>query len=53
MLKQPEHVLSDFKQQRAAALDPQFIQQYEELVSDWVNTIETILADTTDERYVS
>ncbi|XP_041355189.1 dynein gamma chain, flagellar outer arm-like isoform X3 [Gigantopelta aegis] len=52
MLKQPEYVLNDFKQQRAAALDPQFIQQYEELVSDWVNTIDTILADTTDERFL-
>jgi len=53
MLKQPENViLNDFKQQRAAALDPQLIGQYEELVTDWMNTIETTLNDTSDERFV-
>lgn len=51
MLRQPENVvLNDFKQQRAAALDPQLIGQYEELVSEWINTIEAILNDTSDER---
>lgn len=51
MLKQPENiVLNDFKQQRAAALDPQLISQYEELVVQWMNTIEAILVDTSDER---
>lgn len=51
MLKQPENVvLNDFKQQRASALDPALISQYEELVNDWMNTIETILNDTSDER---
>lgn len=53
MLKQPENViLNDFKMQRQAALDTQLIGQYEELVTDWMNTIETILNDTSDERYV-
>lgn len=52
MLKQPENiVLNDFKQHRAAALDAQLIGQYEELVTDWINTIETMLNDTSDERY--
>ncbi|XP_053397319.1 dynein axonemal heavy chain 5-like isoform X6 [Mercenaria mercenaria] len=51
MLKQPDHiVLNDFKQQRAAALDPQLISQYEELVTEWMNTIEAVLTDTSDER---
>ncbi|XP_052708586.1 uncharacterized protein LOC128183562 isoform X10 [Crassostrea angulata] len=53
MLKQPENiVLNDFKQHRAAALDAQLIGQYEELVTDWINTIETMLNDTSDERRV-
>ncbi|KAL5009692.1 hypothetical protein ScPMuIL_011997 [Solemya velum] len=53
MLKQPENiVLNDFKQQRAAALDPQLIGQYEELVIQWMNTIEAILVDTSDERFM-
>lgn len=52
MLKQPENiVLNDFKQHRAAALDAHLIGQYEELVTDWINTIETMLNDTSDERY--
>ncbi|KAH3729664.1 hypothetical protein DPMN_055642 [Dreissena polymorpha] len=52
MLKQPDHVvLNDFKQQRAAALDPALISQYEELVTEWMNTIEAVLTDTSDERY--
>lgn len=54
MLKQPENViLNDFKMQRQAALDTQLISQYEELVSDWMNTIESILNDTSDERLVN
>ena len=54
MLKQPENViLNDFKMQRQAALDTQLIGQYEELVADWMNTIESILNDTSDERFVS
>ncbi|XP_060567478.1 dynein axonemal heavy chain 5-like [Ruditapes philippinarum] len=53
MLKQPDHiVLNDFKQQRAAALDPQLISQYEELVTEWMNTIEAVLTDTSDERFM-
>lgn len=52
MLKQPENIiLNDFKQHRAAALDVQLIGQYEELVQDWISTIETMLNDTSDERY--
>ena len=51
MLRQPENVvLNDFKQQRAAALDSQLISQYEELVVEWINTIEAIVNDTADER---
>lgn len=51
MLRQPENiVLNDFKQQRAAALDPQLISHYEELVTEWINTIEAIVNDTADER---
>lgn len=51
MLRQPENViLNDFKLQRAAALDPHLIGQYEELVTEWINTIEAIINDTSDER---
>ncbi|XP_070190368.1 uncharacterized protein [Littorina saxatilis] len=53
MLRQPENiVLNDFKQQRAAALDPQLISHYEELVTEWINTIEAIVNDTADERFM-
>ncbi|ESO89151.1 hypothetical protein LOTGIDRAFT_229063 [Lottia gigantea] len=53
MLKLPENiVLNDFKLQRAAALDSQIIGDYEELVTDWMNTIETIIVDTSDERFM-
>jgi dynein heavy chain len=51
MLRQPENIIAnDFKLQRAAALDPQLISQYEELVNEWINTIEAIVTDTADER---
>ena len=55
MLKQPpENVVQhDFKLQRAVATDPQVISQYEELVADWMNTIEAMLNDTSDERYTT
>lgn len=43
-------VEQDFKMQRIAALDAQLITEYEELVSEWINTIETILNDAADER---
>ncbi|KAK6187606.1 hypothetical protein SNE40_005595 [Patella caerulea] len=53
MLKLPENIiLNDFKLQRAAALDAELIGQYEELVTDWMNTIETIVLDTSDERFM-
>ena len=53
MLKHPENIIgTDFKQHRLAALDPQVIAEYEELVSDWMNTIEAILHDTSDERFM-
>ena len=52
MLKLPENVVgSDFKQHRLAALDTTLINEYEEVVSDWISTIEAILHDTSDERY--
>ncbi|CAL1527205.1 unnamed protein product [Lymnaea stagnalis] len=53
MLKQPENVIiNDFKQQRAAALDSNLISQYEELVNDWITTIEGVLNDSADERFL-
>ena len=53
MLKQPENLIgSDFKQHRLAALDQQVISEYEGLVTDWIDTIEGILSDTSDERFV-
>ena len=54
MLKQPENVISnDFKQHRLAAADSAIIAEYEDLVSDWMNTIENILMDSSDERFVA
>ena len=51
MLKHPENLVSnDFKQHRLAALDHSIISEYEELVTDWIGTIEAILNDTSDER---
>jgi dynein heavy chain len=51
MLKLPENVVgTDFKQHRIAATDQGLIAEYENLVTDWMTTIEAILNDTTDER---
>ena len=51
MLRLPDNILgTDFKQQRLAALDQSIITEYEQLVTDWMSTIETILTDTSDER---
>ena len=51
MLKQPENLIgTDFKHQRLAALDQQLISEYEQLVTDWIGTIEQILTDSSDER---
>jgi dynein heavy chain len=53
MLKQPENVVgNEFKQHRLAALDPIIIAEYEDLVTDWMNTIDAILHDTSDERCI-
>lgn len=51
VLRQPENVTEkDFKMQRTVTFDPQIIHRYEELICEWMNTIETILCDTSDER---
>ena len=51
MLKQPENIVgTEFKQHRLAALDQSIISEYEELVTEWMNTIDAILHDTADER---
>lgn len=51
LLKKPEsQVTTDFKQNRAAAVNPAILQEYENLVSDWVVTIENILSDGLEER---
>ena len=52
ILKKPEsQVTSDFKQNRAAAVNPSILQEYENLVMDWIVTIENILTDGLEERY--
>ena len=49
--KQPENVVgNEFKQHRLAAADQTIIAEYEDLVTDWMNTIDAILHDTSDER---
>ena len=51
MLRQPDSIISnDFKQHRLAAADTAIIAEYEDLVTDWMNTIENILMDSSDER---
>lgn len=51
MLRQPDSVISnDFKQHRIAAADTTIIAEYEDLVIDWMNTIENVLMDSSDER---
>lgn len=52
ILKKPEsQVTSDFKQNRAAAVNPSILLEYENLVLDWIATIENILTDGLEERY--
>lgn len=52
MLRQPDSIISnDFKQHRLAAADTAIIAEYEDLVTDWMNTIENILMDSSDERF--
>ena len=52
ILKKPEsQVTSDFKQNRAAAVNPSVLQEYENLVLDWIVTIENVLMDGLEERY--
>ncbi|XP_068697910.1 dynein axonemal heavy chain 8-like [Montipora foliosa] len=51
ILKKPEsQVTSDFKQNRAAAVNPSILQEYENLVLDWISTIENFLTDGLEER---
>ena len=53
MLRAPESVVgADFKHHRLAALDQNIIAEYEKLVTEWVSTIEAILGDTSDERWL-
>ncbi|XP_066278010.1 uncharacterized protein [Branchiostoma lanceolatum] len=51
LLKKPEILVSsDFKQYRAAAFDETIVGEYETLVSDWIMTIDSILADGSAEE---
>lgn len=51
ILKKPEsQVTSDFKQNRAAAVNPSILQEYENLVLEWISTIENFLTDGLEER---
>ncbi|XP_048577711.1 dynein axonemal heavy chain 8 isoform X3 [Nematostella vectensis] len=51
ILKKPEsQVTTDFKQNRAAAVNPVILQEYENLVLDWITTIENILTDGLEDR---
>ena len=52
-MKQPEGLIgTDFKHQRLAAQDQQMIIDCEQLVTEWIATVEQILSETTDERYI-
>ncbi len=52
ILKRAEmQVSNDFKQNRAAAINPMVLSEYEALVTDWTHTIEGILSDGLDDRY--
>ena len=51
ILKRAEmQVSNDFKQNRAAAINPMVLSEYEALVTDWTHTIEGILSDGQDNR---
>ncbi|XP_064629693.1 uncharacterized protein LOC135488785 isoform X2 [Lineus longissimus] len=51
MLKQPERLVSnEYKQHRLAALDHEIISEYEELVNEWIATIEPILSESGEDR---
>jgi len=51
ILKKPDcQVNTDFKQNRAAAVNPVILQEYENLVLDWITTIEGILIDGLEDR---
>ena len=51
ILKRAEmQVSNDFKQNRAAAINPMVLSEYEALVTDWTHTIEGILCDGLDDR---
>ena len=51
ILKRAEmQVSNDFKQNRAAAINPMVLSEYEALVTDWTQTIEGILCDGLDDR---
>lgn len=53
ILKKPEsQVTSDFKQNRAAAVNPSILQEYENLVLEWISTIENFLTDGLEDRWV-
>ena len=46
LLKKPEvQITTDFKQNRAAAVNPTVLQEYENLVVDWILTIESVLLE--------
>lgn len=46
LLKRPEvQITTDFKQNRAAAVNPIVLQEYENLVMDWISTIENVLLE--------
>ena len=43
-------VPNEIKLQRAAASDDNVLAQYEEVVTDWINTIDIFIKDTAEER---
>ncbi|XP_077343463.1 dynein axonemal heavy chain 5-like [Lithobates pipiens] len=51
ILKRPQNIISpDLLQQRSMVLDSEIVNKNEALLSEWIKTIEQVLAETVDER---
>lgn len=55
ILRLPENlVTSDFKQHRISSqYDTAVIREYESVVQDWIQAIDGVLSEGSDERYIS
>ncbi|XP_018425842.1 PREDICTED: dynein gamma chain, flagellar outer arm-like [Nanorana parkeri] len=53
ILKRPQNIISaDLLQQRSMTLDSKIVSENEALLSEWIKTIEQVLVETVDERFL-